>query len=78
MTRYKAILSSHDFGSRGLPPRCRGTGHYAISTEQIAATMGRLGMQIAPAQVTLLSDVVATNPAPRLRFVPSRPGAINA
>ena len=28
--------------------------------------MGRFGMQIAPAQVTLLSVVVATNPTPRL------------
>lgn len=42
-------------------------GRYPISAEQVAATMGRMGMQIAPEQVTLLTQVVATTSAPRLR-----------
>jgi hypothetical protein len=41
-------------------------GRYPISTEQIAATVNRMGMQITPAQVTLLSEVVATTTAPQL------------
>ena len=65
MTRYKAILSSMILAAAASTASAA-TGHYAISKEEIAATMGRFGMQISPAQVTLLSDVVATNPAPRL------------
>jgi hypothetical protein len=65
MTQYKAILSWMIFAA-ATSSASAAAGHYAISTDEIAATMGRFGMQIAPAQVTLLSVVVATNPAPRL------------
>jgi len=65
MTRYKAILSWMILAAAASSASAA-TGHYAISTDEIAATIGRFGMQITPAQVTLLSVVVATNPAPRL------------
>jgi hypothetical protein len=39
---------------------------YPISREQVAAAVNRLGMPVAPEQVTLLADVVATTSAPRL------------
>jgi hypothetical protein len=42
-------------------------GRYVISTDQIAATMSRMGMQVSPQQVTLLSDVVATKVSPILK-----------
>lgn len=41
--------------------------HYAISAEQVAATVSRTGMQVSPAQVTLLTDVVATKEFPVLK-----------
>jgi len=39
----------------------------AITAEQIAAAISSTGAKTTPAQVTLLSDVVATTPAPRLK-----------
>ncbi len=47
-------------------PAAAAQGHYAISTEQIAATVSRMGMQVSPEQVTLLTDVVATKQSPTL------------
>jgi len=40
--------------------------HYPITREQVASAVSRLGMQVAPGQVTLLADVVATTGEPRL------------
>jgi|SRR5579863_2942080 hypothetical protein len=39
---------------------------YPISKEQVAAAVNRLGMPVAPEQITLLADVVASTNAPRL------------
>ena len=39
---------------------------YPISRDQVAAAVSRLGMQVAPEQVTLLADVSATTSAPTL------------
>jgi hypothetical protein len=39
----------------------------AITAEQVAAAISSTGAQTTPAQVTLLSNVVATTPAPRLK-----------
>ena len=43
-------------------------GHEAITTQQVAAAMANVGMQISPKQVELLSDVVANTPAPALKI----------
>jgi len=64
MKRNLVILSSVMFFAAAAP--AAGPSRYPISTEQIAATVNRIGMQITPAQVTLLSDVVATTTAPQL------------
>jgi len=40
--------------------------HYPITREQVAAAVSRLGMQVAPEQVTLLADVVAATSEPQL------------
>jgi hypothetical protein len=66
MTRFRLILfcmlaSGAAVAAMGAQRR------YPISTAQIAATMDRMGIEIAPSQVTLLTEVVATTTAPRLR-----------
>lgn len=40
--------------------------HYPITREQVATALSRFGTQIAPEQVTMLADVVASTNAPRL------------
>jgi hypothetical protein len=40
---------------------------YAIRAESVAAAMSGIGMQVPPGQVTLLTDVLASSNAPRLR-----------
>jgi hypothetical protein len=65
MTRYKAILSWMILGAATASAQAA-PGHYAISTDQIAATLSRYGIAIAPEQVRLLTEVVATTSAPRL------------
>jgi hypothetical protein len=66
MKRLKAILSCTFFAA-AVCSAVAETGHYAISTEQIAATVSRAGVQILPEQVTLLTDVVATKVSPVLK-----------
>jgi hypothetical protein len=66
MKRLKAILSC-TFLAAAVCSATAETGHYAISTEQIAATVSRAGVQILPEQVTLLTDVVATKVSPVLK-----------
>ncbi len=48
-------------------PAWAAPAHYAIRTEGVAVAMTGMGMQIAPEQVMLLSDVVATSASPKLR-----------
>ena len=48
-------------------PALAAPGHYAISAEQIATTVAKMGVQIEPNQVTLLTDVVAARPTPALQ-----------
>ena len=48
-------------------PAMAASERYSIRAESIAAAMNGVGMQVEPKQVTLLSDVVATSSAPRLR-----------
>jgi len=48
-------------------PALAASEHYPIGTGQIAATVARMGVRIAPSQVTLLTDVVANTPNPALQ-----------
>jgi hypothetical protein len=66
MKQLKAILSC-TFLAAVVCPAVAEPGHYAISTEQIAATVSRMGVQVLPEQVTLLTDVVATKVSPALK-----------
>jgi hypothetical protein len=66
MKRFKAILSCM-IVSAAAYPAVAAQGQFAISTEQIAATVSRMGVQISPQQVTLLTDVVATKQFPLLK-----------
>lgn len=64
--RVQIILSCVLAGS-AVSPAMAASGRYTISAEQVAATMNRMGMQVAAGQVTLLTQVVSTTSAPRLR-----------
>jgi hypothetical protein len=65
MTRPRLILILTLFAALA----CTGPaafGQYAISVQQISAAINKTGLQIAPDQVTLLTDVVATKQDPAL------------
>ena len=47
-------------------PASAASGRYAISPEEVAATVSRYGIEIAPDHVKFLSGVVATTATPRL------------
>jgi len=66
MKRLKAMLS-FTFLAAVVCPAVAEPGGYAISTKEIAATVSRMGMQVLPEQVTLLTDVVATKVSPALK-----------
>jgi len=51
-----------------LPALAATPGHYAISTGNVAATISASGMAVTPDQITFLTDVVATRPAPALKL----------
>ena len=42
------------------------TGHYPVTVDRIVAAMNSMGLQIAPGQVSLLSNPVASTASPRL------------
>jgi hypothetical protein len=53
MTQFRLIVLSIIFAF--VPwPALAASGHYSISAEQIAATVGGMGVRIAPSQITLL------------------------
>jgi hypothetical protein len=66
MTRGKLILWSMLVAGTTASASAA-TEHYAISTDIVAAAIGGIGVAVAPEQVTLLTDVVATKPAPVLK-----------
>ena len=43
------------------------SGHYALRAELVATALSGMGREIAPEQVMLMSDVVATSATPKLR-----------
>lgn len=48
-------------------PAMAAPARYAISTEQVASAVGKIGVRINPTQVTLLTDVVAASPSSALQ-----------
>lgn len=61
MNRNRLILTSIVFAGLTLPAWAA-PARYAISTEQVATAVGKMGVRIDPSQVTLLADVVAVSP----------------
>jgi hypothetical protein len=64
--RYKPILSCVIAAAIALPALAA-PGREAITPVEIAAAVNRFGIQIAPEQIVLLSNVVATSAHPQLR-----------
>ena len=67
MTRIKPILWSIALAGAALPALAATSEHYPISTSDVAATISASGMAVAPEQITFLTEVVATRPAPALK-----------
>ncbi|HEX3892167.1 MAG TPA: hypothetical protein VHW46_06310 [Terracidiphilus sp.] len=65
MTHYRLILLSIMVAA-AASPALAGSGRYRINTDQVAAAVNRMGMQVVPDQVTLLAEVVSNTSAPRL------------
>lgn len=65
MTRFGLALTTLALAS--TLPSFAADRHYSIRAESVAAAMSGVGMQVSPRQVTLLTEVVATSNAPRLR-----------
>jgi hypothetical protein len=68
MMRNKPILWSIVMAGVTLPVMAATPGHYPISTGDVAATISASGMTVAPEQITFLTEVVATKPAPALKI----------
>lgn len=66
MKRFRQILLCTIGATLALPSLAQ-TNQYAITAAQVAQAITRTGMQVTPAQVTLLSNVVAATPAPVLQ-----------
>lgn len=66
MTQRELILWSMIIAGASLPVPAA-TQHFAISNGIIAAVISQTGLEIAPEQVSLLTEVVATTPAPVLK-----------
>ena len=68
MMRNKPILWSIVMAGAALPAMAATPEHYPISTGNVAATISASGMTKLPEQVTFLTEVVATSPAPALKL----------
>jgi hypothetical protein len=68
MMRIKPFLLSIGLAGYVLPVMAATPGHYSISTDNVAATISASGMTVSPEQITFLTDVVATKPAPALKL----------
>jgi len=65
MMRCKLILSRLVIACAALPAPA--AEHYAIAPVLIAATLSRVGIEVQAAQVSLLTNVMASTPSPRLK-----------
>ncbi len=65
MNRLKCFLTW--FFIFGALPAGAASGRYSIGSDRIVAAMAGMGMQVSAAQVTMLTDAVATTAEPQLR-----------
>jgi hypothetical protein len=63
--RLKFLLPWYLFLPAALPALAA-SGRYAINPDKVAGAMAGIGMQVSPAQLTMLSDAVATTSDPQL------------
>jgi len=68
MMRNTPILWSIVMAGAVSPVMAATPGHYPISTGNVAATISASGMAVSPEQITFLTEVVATKPAPALKL----------
>jgi hypothetical protein len=68
MMRNTPILWSIVIAGAVLPAMAATPGHYPISIGNVAATISASGMAVSPEQITFLTEVVATTPAPTLKL----------
>lgn len=61
MNRNRLIVGCIVFAAVTWPAMAA-SARFAISTDQVAAAVGKMGVRIDPSQVTLLADVVAASP----------------
>lgn len=66
MTRLKFLLPWFFLLPAALPAMAA-SGRFVINPEKVAGAMAGIGMQVSPAQLTMLSDAVATTAEPELR-----------
>jgi hypothetical protein len=66
MNRDRLIFGCIVFAAVAWPAMAA-PARYAISTEQVASAVGKMGVKIDPSQVTLLTDVVAASPSSALQ-----------
>jgi hypothetical protein len=65
MTRLKFCLPWFLFLAAALPAAAA-SGRFAIAPDKVAGAIAGFGMQVTPAQLTMLSDAVATTTDPQL------------
>jgi flagellar basal body P-ring formation chaperone FlgA len=68
MMRKTPILWSIVIAGVALPATAATPGHYPIGAGNVAATISASGMAVSPEQITFLTEVVATKPAPALKL----------
>src|SRR5271166_3369577 len=68
MMRNTSILLSIVLAGVALPVTAATPGHYPIGAGDVAATISASGMAVSPEQITFLTEVVATKPAPALKL----------
>ena len=65
MRKRKLILYGMTLAAASWPALC--ASPYSINANQVAATLGKMGMHVSPGQVTMLTEVVAAHTAPVLK-----------
>lgn len=65
LKRFASILVL-TLSTAAAVPAVAQSGHYPIGVDRVVAAMNNMGLQIAPGQVSLLSNPVASTPGPRL------------
>ncbi len=65
LKRFASILVL-TLSTTAAVPAVAQSGHYPVTVDRVVAAMNNMGLEIAPGQVSLLSNPVASIPGPRL------------